>query len=174
MESTRPRTTLALVNSSGERHSEGNNAECAGRKTTKAIVAIAAKRYATYGGPSIATVAAEAANAPARNRHVQRSTRSRRKRSASAVPTGERIAAGTNRRKATAPTAAGPPSRNATTERATVSVHSPVQAAANDSWARRRFGFARLTAKRLRRGADTTSPTQGDVGSGRLARVGNR
>ena len=42
-ESTRPRTTFALVSSTGVRHNDGSSAEWTGRKTTNAIVATAAK-----------------------------------------------------------------------------------------------------------------------------------
>ena len=77
-ESTKPRTTLALVSSNGVRHSDGINAECTGRNTTNAIVANAANAYASNGGPSKATVAAHAASVAARAAHAQRSTRSRR------------------------------------------------------------------------------------------------
>ena len=41
-ESTKPRTTLALVSSTGVRHSDGSSAEWTGRNTTNAIVASAA------------------------------------------------------------------------------------------------------------------------------------
>jgi len=41
-ESSKPRTTFALVSSTGVRQSDGSNAEWTGRKTTNAIVASAA------------------------------------------------------------------------------------------------------------------------------------
>ena len=101
-ESTRPRTTLALVSSNGVRHSDGSSAEWAGRKTTKAIVATAAKHVGERRRPVERRPSPRRPRAQRRGAaHVQRSTRSRRKRSASAVPTGDRTAAGTMRRNAT-------------------------------------------------------------------------
>src|SRR5918999_1727111 len=157
-ESISPRTKFALVSSSGVKHRIGSKAEWAGRNTVKAAVATA------------------------RTMHDQSRTRSRRRRSASAVPSGTIRAAGAVRTNATRPTAVAPPCSKATTPRATVNAHSPAKLAPNDSCARRRFGLrpvtekARVEAPRQLRGETDTSDsiTGRSAGQGLLGRLARR
>src|SRR4051794_25741223 len=87
--------------------------------------------------------------------------RSRRTRSAIVARSGPAIAPGRRRSNATRPTAVAPPSRNATIPSPTVSVHSEVHAAPNDSCARRRSRLRRLdpNASRTVRMRDRAGPT---------------
>src|SRR5918994_7457085 len=102
-----------------------------------ATVARTAKPYVAAAGPPAAVITATHPSVAARNTPTQASTRSRRTRSAIVARNGASSAAGAMRAAVTAPTAATPPSRNATTPSATMNALSLAHIAANEIWARR-------------------------------------
>jgi hypothetical protein len=136
-ESSMPRTAFALVRSCGDFASAGRRAEWAGRYSETATVATTAKPYVTAGGPSLAVTTAAPASIAPRTNPTQIRTCSRRTRSAIVARNGASNAAVAMRTAVTAPTAATPPSRNATTASPTMNALSPAHIAANEIWARR-------------------------------------
>ena len=81
-ESRPPRTTLAIVSSSGVRHNDGSSAEWLARNGVNATVDTTARPYTTTTGPSATSTAAAASVARPRTTLDRMSTRSRGTRSA--------------------------------------------------------------------------------------------
>src|SRR4051812_11386170 len=159
-----PRTAFALVSWFGVSQREGSSAECAARNGVPATVDTAARAYTrAVGPPEASTTAIRPIDAP-RTTPIAVMARSRRTRSAIVAKSGPAIAPGSSRISATRPTAVAPPSRNATMPSPTVSVHSEVHAAPNESWARRRSRLRRFEANASRtarirdRAAELISP----------------
>ena len=132
-----PRTAFALVSSCGDFASAGSSAECAGRNS---VWRPWRRRRSHTSPPPGRRRPSPPQHTPASRRGpVRRTTRtrSRRTRSAIVARNGASSAAAAMRAAVTAPTAATPPSRNATTPSATMNALSPAHIAANEICARR-------------------------------------
>ena len=125
-ESSRPRTTLMDVSSSGARQSKGIRAEWLARYGVKAMVETIARAYTIQVGPPAIRIGAVSTVARPRTALETNSTFSRGRRSAYVDTTGASRAAGTRRSRPTSPTATAPPSAYATRLMATVNAHSAV------------------------------------------------
>ena len=138
-ESSMPRTAFALVSSLRRLGQRGQQRRVRRPDTAPAAtVATTAKPYVAAGGPPAAVTAAahaqhrgaddaDAGQDPLATNPVGHRREERRERAPRAAM----------RAAVTAPTAATPPSRNATTPSATMNALSPAHIAANEIWARR-------------------------------------